>query len=760
MAMSRIKMTYIAAQYRVRVQFTKADCMAQPVPPAQLLERAKAKLQRERRGGHIAFYRIFKTRLEKMWAVLRAADEPLDTLVAVTLATGAPLMPGVEVRLADGGNALGYLTISAAADVVEAYGFRPFKLFIGKRLLTQGVTAVPDPAHLHAAWIRAARGESVAHYPILKLAATSTDLGAKGPYELLVNQRLGEVKLVVHDLRAIVDQNLLAQLSQSIIQEVRQLSATSGQTYLLRTKAIERELISANRGPERFGLDLPVMHLAGISKQPLPSNQQPSSTAEAKTPGLALLIKVRVSPDAMTAQIDDYAKALFTSPEARSPQAWSSFFSGMGIVHGVPSHCILDAIKKVESGSSLVGLLIAQGEPPQEAREPFLYETYLHAAENKAGAVDVRERQQRRSVLKGEVIAEVRFKTMPVVGRNIFGKDVAPPVASNLPDIKTGDGVKRSGPYQYIAEYAGIPEIEAGTIQLTKSLVIPGNINLASGNIHFTGQVEINGSIEAGALVEVAGNLVVHGLIQGGTVKVSGTLTVDGGIMTNRAGLVRVGGDLKALFIENSQVYCKGQITVTKSVMSSHVYGERGLVVEEPEGLIAGGEVSCFDHLSCANLGRTGGVTKVHVGVSPHVQFAVAIRQKRLAQLEQCSSDEQAQLKSLATRRADQMTAHHHELKESLLERLQRCAKIIIRVRDSIAAVKKGAQINAKATISVAHNLCMSTRVEIGGHHVPLASDVFGVAIHSTQLNGSYLRSFDQPTGAGSPPDGTLKRSA
>ncbi len=760
MAISRIKMTYIAAQYRVRVQFTKADCMSQPVPPPQLLERAKAKLRRERRQGHIAFYRIFKTRLEKMWAVLRAADEPLDTLVAVTLATGAPLMPGVEVRLANGGNAIGYLTISAAADVVEAYGFRPFKLFIGKRLLTQGVTAVPDPAHLHAAWIRAARGESVAHYPILKLAAASFEGGAKGPYELLVNQRLGEVKLLVHDLRAIVDQNLMAQLSRAIIEEVRQLSASSGQSYLLRTKAIERALISAKRGPERFGLDLPVMHLAAISSQALASEQQPSAAAETKAASLALLIKIKVSPDAMSAQIADCAPALFNSPEARIPQAWSRFLNGLGIIHGVPSHCILDAIKKVESGSSLVGLLIAQGEPPQEARDPFLYETYLHVSEEKSGAVDVRERQQRRSVLKGEVIAEVRFKTMPVAGRNIFGKDVAPPVASNLPDVKTGDGVKRRGPYQYIAEYTGIPEIEGGTIQLTKSLVIPGNVNLASGNIHFTGQVEINGSIEAGSLVEVAGNLIVHGLIQGGTVKVSGTLTVDGGIMTNRAGLVRVGGDLKALFIENSQVYCKSQITVTKSVMSSHVYGERGLVVEDPEGLIAGGEVSCFENLSCANLGRGSGVTKVHVGVSPHVQFAVAIRQKRLAQLEQCSSDEQAQLKSLASRRADQMTPHHHELKESLLERLQRCAKIIIRVRDSIAAVEKGAQINAKATVTVAHTLCRSTQVEIGGHHVPLPSDVFGVAIHSTQLNGSHLRSFSQPTDAGSPPDGALKRPA
>ena len=67
MAASGPKMTYIPAQFRVRVEFTRADCLAAPEPPPELLERAKEKLRGERAAGNVAFYRIFKTRFERTW---------------------------------------------------------------------------------------------------------------------------------------------------------------------------------------------------------------------------------------------------------------------------------------------------------------------------------------------------------------------------------------------------------------------------------------------------------------------------------------------------------------------------------------------------------------------------------------------------------------------------------------------------------------------------------------------------------------------
>jgi len=737
MATAQIKMTYIAAQYRVRVQFTKADCMAHPAPPAYLLERAKNKLRAERDQGHIAFYRIFKTRLEKTWELLRGADEEPDTLVAVTLATGAPMLPGVTVRLSETDSHLADLSITAPPHVVEGWGFKTFKQYVGKQLLLLDVTGVPDSAHLHSAWIRASRGETVVDYAILKLAVPANKAAHHAPYELIANTKLGEIKLVIHDIRAIFDQDLTAQIGTALLAAAKRVSQASGQAYMVRSNAIMRELNSANRGPERFGVDLPVVHLAAIAKHAVAAT---TKTAENSSHSLASFVTVLVAPDAMNATVQEHQASLHKLAAAKDPAAWSAYLHSLGIINGITQSFIADAIERVTAGKSLAGLVVALGQQPIAGMDPYVFETYRHASTEAKSLTNVRESQQRAAVRKGQVIAEFRFKTVPVDGCDVLGRPIPAAAASNLPVLQTGEGVQRSGLYTFIAVYDGIPEIIEGNISLKKAWVIPGSVNLATGNIHFTGQVEVKGSIETGAVVEVTGDLVVHGLIQGGSVKVSGMLTVMGGIMTNQSGIVRVGGDLTAMFIENSHIYCKGQITVKKSVMSSHIFCEKGLVVEDPAGLIAGGDVNCATTVTCANLGRSSGTTIVRVGLPPKYQFFVAIRTQRLAKLEHLRSEEQAMLKSLNKRRSEQMTTHHTERQTELIERAEHCAALITRLKDSLDDAKRLLNVSLDASVMVYQTLAMSTRIEICGQHIPLASDINGVSVHGTALNGSNLR--------------------
>jgi len=179
---------------------------------------------------------------------------------------------------------------------------------------------------------------------------------------------------------------------------------------------------------------------------------------------------------------------------------------------------------------------------------------------------------------------------------------------------------------------------------------------------------------------------------------------------------------------------------VKKSVMSSHIFCEKGLVVEDPAGLIAGGDVNCATTVTCANLGRSSGKTIVRVGLPPKYQFFVAIRTQRLAKLEHLRSEEQSMLKSLKERRSEQMTTLHTERKTELIERAEHCAALITRLKDSLDDAKRLLNVSLDASVMVYQTLAMSTRIEICGQHIPLASDINGVSVHGTALNGSNLR--------------------
>ena len=56
-------MTYIPAQYRVRVELSGEHIAQSPTPPPELILRARRKLENEVNKGRLEFYRFFESRL-------------------------------------------------------------------------------------------------------------------------------------------------------------------------------------------------------------------------------------------------------------------------------------------------------------------------------------------------------------------------------------------------------------------------------------------------------------------------------------------------------------------------------------------------------------------------------------------------------------------------------------------------------------------------------------------------------------------------
>ena len=100
--------------------------------------------------------------------------------------------------------------------------------------------------------------------------------------------------------------------------------------------------------------------------------------------------------------------------------------------------------------------------------------------------------------------------------------------------------------------------------------------------------MQINGSVDTGAKVIATGEVLITGNIRNGNVVTQSNLTVEGGIITSNTASAVCGGVLKANFIENSTVYCSGNIEVEKLLFQVKFVLEKILLSQKKKVLLQG----------------------------------------------------------------------------------------------------------------------------------------------------------------------------
>lgn len=280
--------------------------------------------------------------------------------------------------------------------------------------------------------------------------------------------------------------------------------------------------------------------------------------------------------------------------------------------------------KRIEQYNQTLGknpnqdVLLAQGAPPQPGRDgriDVLVEPPQPVTFDPQGRADFRNVNRYRTVDKGQVLAKL---TPPVPGKagiDIFGLETKPP-APVVPNLDDGPNVSFvPGNNEYIAREHGIFIHEKDRIDVNPVLIVPGSVGLESGNVHYDGTVKIGGNIERASMVSAIGDVEVGGAIESGEVRSGGSLSVKKGINTKREGMVRVGANLQAVYVDNSNLTVDGHVVVHKSIIASQVTCYGDLSVTGSGSALSGGEIFAYGTVSADFVGnRTGVVTKIYLG--------------------------------------------------------------------------------------------------------------------------------------------------
>ena len=338
--------------------------------------------------------------------------------------------------------------------------------------------------------------------------------------------------------------------------------------------------------------------------------------------GIDGTVEVGLSPDSMA------AVATFSPPRGEGLPLEPSFvyelLARLGIVSGVMDEEIAQSVLSCNLDRRVLhNVVIAKGTlpvseiPEHAAIDPRFKLKGPHIADN-VQRVDFRELASLIVVRAGDTIATIQPKRPGVPGRDLRGRET--PFPREGPEsISAGRNVERRED-RLVATVDGRLAIEAGRADVDEVLLVKGEVDFHTGHIAFPGDVVIEGAVHDGFKVWSGGSIVCKSTVDAYDVNAKKDLICGQGIIGRRRGEVRVGGELKAKYIQNCRVAARGDVTVAAAVISSRIYTLGSLLLGD-KGVLMGGEVFAARGVRCGRLGNQAlQPTRLHVGIDFSIQ--------------------------------------------------------------------------------------------------------------------------------------------
>ena len=143
-----------------------------------------------------------------------------------------------------------------------------------------------------------------------------------------------------------------------------------------------------------------------------------------------------------------------------------------------------------------------------------------------------------------------------------------------------------------------------GLITVKKLLNVRGDVDFATGNIFFVGDIAVHGNVRAG--FEVQGNrILVNGMVEGGVVRARGDLALQGGARGGASDrcLLSAGGNIRLPFAEKAELRSGNNIYIERTCQHATLFAAANLVVKDR---LQGGVIHARNTIYVANqLGTT-----------------------------------------------------------------------------------------------------------------------------------------------------------
>lgn len=344
-----------------------------------------------------------------------------------------------------------------------------------------------------------------------------------------------------------------------------------------------------------------------------------SAQPEQKPKPVDSMARVTVSHDSMTAHLE------IDPPEnggrSITPQMIDSALKKAGVSYGIDTD-LLDRIKSQPLYSR--DFMIARGKATVNGTDGsirYLFETAseIRPRQRSDGTVDFRDLGLIQNARQGQVLCEIQLPTAGTVGMSVTGKLLLPMQGSAVASPLGRNTTLSDDGARLIATADGQVVLSYPSVSVMETFVVSEDVDNSTGSIRFVGNVQVNGNVREGFVVEAGGNVEIYGMVEGGIVTAAGNIAAHGGIVGMNHGRVECKGDLFSTFIENCEVNVTGSIHA-ESIMNSTIRCGATLELTGCRARLIGGRCMVAGDIAADSIGSPASLpTALVIGADPSI---------------------------------------------------------------------------------------------------------------------------------------------
>jgi hypothetical protein len=341
-------------------------------------------------------------------------------------------------------------------------------------------------------------------------------------------------------------------------------------------------------------------------------------------------LDVIVSSDQLTATLSITTASGVDNPTAEDIL---QYLKKQGIVFGISEKMIRQLALKVNevAPGTTLKVVIARGAAPSESANSGLewlvtpvQDRVLKPTRREDGTFDMREYGAVDNVEVGTPLIRIVPASAGEDGTAVTGKVLKAEKAKQK-KIKPGLGTEFSAEDAtlIVATVSGIPMRDGETVKVENILNLK-TVNLATGHVHYDGNVVISGDVAEGMLVEASGDIFIGGFLESGTVKGGGEVTISQGIIGHSvmvedenerpelSARVECKGLLQARYAQYAYLKTAGDIEISDQLLHCESHSTSLMVGAEGQrnSKLVGGRVFVKElvrsgHIGCSSYVKT-----------------------------------------------------------------------------------------------------------------------------------------------------------
>ncbi len=233
------------------------------------------------------------------------------------------------------------------------------------------------------------------------------------------------------------------------------------------------------------------------------------------------------------------------------------------------------------------------------------------------GSVDFREMDLFEPVHKGQLLATYHKATSGQYGYNVYGELLVPRKGKDLPPLRGEGFLLSEDRLTYVAALDGKAELTNNQyLQVTKVMVIKGDVDYGVGNIHFDGDVNVLGDVRSGFTIQATGNVQIKGHVEKAVIISGGNVAVQSGMNGAGGGKITAGGSVYGSYFEESMIYAGAGVQANYILNSEITCGDK-VIVSGQKGVIIGGSIQALHGVESFSIGNSSQtLTRVAIGVT------------------------------------------------------------------------------------------------------------------------------------------------